>query len=140
MSGKNYWSCSSVVEHRPYKTNVAGSIPASSTNFSLTMFLSREGVRKMKKSTIKKPEKKPGKSIGKVAHFYDHISVAALVLKAPLAVGDMITIKGHDKEFTQAVSSMQIEHKAVTKGKKGEDVAIMVEQPVKEHDEIFIVK
>ncbi len=93
----------------------------------------------MKKSIARKPEKKPGKSVGKVAHFYDHISVAALVLKAPLAVGDTIAVRGHDKEFTQTVTSMQIEHKAVTKGKKGEDVAIMVEQPVKENDEVFVV-
>lgn len=78
--------------------------------------------------------------MGKVAHFYDHISVAALVLKAPLAVGDTVTIRGHDKEFTQTVKSMQIEHKAVSKGKKGEDVAIMVEQPARENDEVFIVK
>ncbi|MBI3385175.1 hypothetical protein HY030_03225 [Candidatus Gottesmanbacteria bacterium] len=86
----------------------------------------------MKKSTAKTS----GKSVGKVAHFYDHISVAALVLKAPLAVGDTITVKGRGKEFTQTVASMQIDHQAVTKGKKGEDVAIQVDQAVKEGDEI----
>lgn len=84
-------------------------------------------------------KKGPGKSVGKVAHYYDHISVAALVLKAPLAIGDTITIKGHDKEFTQTVSSMQINHQPVQKGKKGEDVAIKVDQPVKEKDEVFVV-
>lgn len=93
----------------------------------------------MKKSTGKSTGKSLGKSVGKVAHFYDHISVAALVLKAPLGVGDTITIKGHGKEFTQTVTSMQIEHKAVTKGKKGEDVAIKVDQPVKEKDEVFVI-
>lgn len=80
------------------------------------------------------------KSVGKVAHYYDKIGVAALVLTSPLAAGDTIKIKGHDKEFTQTVSSMQINHKAVAKGKKGEDVAIKVEQPVKEKDEVFKVE
>ena len=79
------------------------------------------------------------KSAGKVAHYFDHISVAALILKAPLAVGDLIKIKGHNKEFTQTITSMQVNHKPVMKGKKGDDVAIKVDQPVREKDEVFKV-
>lgn len=79
------------------------------------------------------------KSVGKILHFYDHIQVAALVLSGPLKVGDTITIKGHNREFTQTVNSMQMDHKDIAKAKKGDDVAIKVEQPVKEKDEVFVV-
>ncbi len=77
--------------------------------------------------------------IGKVHHYFDKISVAALFLAAPLKVGDTIKITGHE-EFTQKVASMQIEHEQVQKGKKGDDVAIKVDKPVKEGDEIEKVK
>lgn len=80
------------------------------------------------------------KSVGKVAHYYDKIMVGALVLTNPLAIGDTIKIKGHGREFSQKVTSMQINHQAVSKAKRGEDVAIMVEQPVKEKDEVFKVE
>ena len=77
------------------------------------------------------------KKIGIISHYFNHINVAALVLSAPLSVGDNITIKGHGKEFSQSIASMQINHQFVEKAKKGDDVAIKVDQPVKEDDEVI---
>ncbi len=79
---------------------------------------------------------KMAKVVGKVSHYFDKIGVAALVLTGPLAVGDTVKVSGHGKDFTQVVSSMQIEHEAVQSGKKGDDVAIKVDQPVKEGTEV----
>ena len=79
------------------------------------------------------------KKIGKVIHFYDKISVAVVTLTAGLAVGDTIKIKKDDDEFTLAVQSMQIDHKAVEKAKKGDEVAIKVDQPTKKGAEIYKV-
>ncbi|MCL5431916.1 MAG: hypothetical protein M1484_02320 [Patescibacteria group bacterium] len=76
------------------------------------------------------------KVIGKVAHYFDQIGVAALKLSGPLAVGDTVKITGHGKELTQTVASMQIEHEQVQEAKKGDDVAIKVDQPVKEGDSV----
>lgn len=76
------------------------------------------------------------KTIGKVHHYFDKIGVAALVLSGPLAVGDTVKISGHDKELTQIVESMQVEHEQVQKAKKGDDVAIKTDSPVKEGDEV----
>ena len=76
------------------------------------------------------------KVIGRVSHYFDQIGVAALVLSGPLATGDTVKISGHNKEFTQTISSMQIERVAVEKAKKGDDVAIKVDQPVKEGDQV----
>jgi translation elongation factor EF-1alpha len=64
--------------------------------------------------------------IGRVASYYSSIMVAAIELKAPLAVGDKIYIKGHTTDFEQKVDSMQIEHKSVKKAKKGDSVGIKV--------------
>lgn len=74
--------------------------------------------------------------VGKVSHYFDKIGVAALTLTGPLAVGDTVKISGHGKDFTQTISSMQVDHAVVEKAKKGDDVAIKVDQKVKEGDEV----
>lgn len=79
------------------------------------------------------------KKIGKVVHFYDKILVAVINLTTPLKIGDTIKFKHGDSEFTQTVESMQAEHKPVTTVKKGGEVAIKVDQPVKGRAEVFLV-
>lgn len=73
--------------------------------------------------------------IGKVSHYFDKIGVAALTLTGSLAVGDTVKIG----DLTQVVSSMQIERVPVEKAKKGDDVAIKVDQKVKEGEEVETV-
>jgi putative protease len=80
------------------------------------------------------------KLIGRVTHYFDKIGVAVLELKGILKVGDSIKFSGHDQEFTQVVSSMQVEHKSIEKAKKGDDVALKVDKPVKEGDKVYLVK
>jgi putative protease len=75
--------------------------------------------------------------VGKVIHFYDKISVAVVKLLGNLAIGDEIKIVVDDEEFTQKVESMQIEHKKIKGGKKGDEVAIKVDKPTKKGAEIY---
>lgn len=75
--------------------------------------------------------------IGKVVHYYDHISVAVLSLNDSLKLGDRIHIVGHATDFTQRVSSMEIEHHSIVWVKPGDNVAVKVNQPVHEHDIVF---
>ena len=77
------------------------------------------------------------KPIGKIIHFYDKIGVAVVDVLAPIKVGDLIKISGHDKEFTQTVNSMQIEHEQIQTAKKGQGIGLKVDQPVKEGDLVF---
>lgn len=77
--------------------------------------------------------------IGKVTHYYNKIGVAVVELTKPLSVGDKIKISGHDKEFTQEVASMQMEHQEIKKAKAKESIGLKVDQPVKENDEVFKV-
>ncbi len=78
--------------------------------------------------------------IGKVTHYFDHISVAVLALTAPLKVGDTIHILGHSTDFTQTVTSLQIEHKSIQSAEQGDDVAMKVDQQVHPHDKVFKVE
>ncbi|MBI4999558.1 U32 family peptidase C-terminal domain-containing protein [Candidatus Gottesmanbacteria bacterium] len=77
--------------------------------------------------------------VGKITHHYDKIGVAVIEVAKPLKVGDTIKISGHDKEFTQTISSMQIEHEQIQEAKKGQVIGLKVDQPVKENDEVFLV-
>ncbi len=74
--------------------------------------------------------------VGKVTHYFDRIGVAVIALVKPLKVGDQISFKGHN-EFTQTVTSMQIEHQAVNEAQAGQEVAVKVDQPVKKNDQVF---
>ncbi len=79
------------------------------------------------------------KLIGKITHYFKKIGVAVLELSDEIRVGDTIHIKGHSTDFTQKVVSMQIEHKPIEVGKPGDNIAIKVDDVVKEHDLVFKV-
>ncbi len=72
------------------------------------------------------------KEIGKVTHWYDKIGVAVVKLASSLKVGDVIKVKKGEVEFTDTVSSMQLDHKPVESGKKGQEVALKLSQPAKD--------
>jgi hypothetical protein len=76
-------------------------------------------------------------AIGTVSHWYAHLSVAAIRLTAPLAVGDRIHIKGHTTDLLATVRSMEIERGKVERAGPGDDVALAVDGHVREHDVIF---
>ena len=78
--------------------------------------------------------------VGKITHYFDKIGVAVVEVLAPIKVGDQIKISGHGKEFTQEVTSMQIEHQQVQEVLKGQSVGMKVDQPVKEGDEVYKVE
>ncbi len=77
--------------------------------------------------------------IGRVTHYYDHINVAVLKLDENLKLGDLIHITGHSTDFMQRVTSMEVEHHTILWVKPGDNVAIKVLEPVREHDVIYRV-
>jgi len=80
------------------------------------------------------------KLVGKITHYYGKINVAIVELSAPLKIGDKIHVKGHETDFKQTVSSMQIEHQNVDKAKKGDAIGLKVDQKIREGDEVYLVK
>jgi putative protease len=80
------------------------------------------------------------KLIGKITHYFNKISVGIIeITEGELKVGDTIHIKGHTSDFTQQITSMQIEHKPIETAKKGDAIGIKVDSPVHEHDQVFLV-
>ena len=77
--------------------------------------------------------------IGRVTHYYSHLSVAVLSLTGELSVGDTIHVLGHLTDFTQRVGSMEIEHHTVKSVKPGDEVAIKVAEPARPHDKVYKV-
>lgn len=77
--------------------------------------------------------------VGKVIHYYDKAMVAVVRLSGKLAVGEKIKIVKGESDFTMEITSMQIDHKPVEKGKKGDELAIKLESPTKEGATIFRV-
>jgi putative protease len=79
----------------------------------------------------------PATAIGRVTHYFGHLSVAAVSLTEPLAVGETIHIHGHTTDVVETVTTMEIDHQPVERAGPGDDVAINVREHVREHDLIF---
>jgi len=77
--------------------------------------------------------------VGKVTHYYDKIGVAVVKLGKALKVGDKVKFVHGEKEFEQMLESMQLEHAQVTTGKKGQEVAIKVNQETKSGTEVHLI-
>ena len=70
--------------------------------------------------------------VGKVVHWYDRVSVAVAKLSEPLSIGDKIKVRRGEEVFEDTVSSMQLDHKDISTGKKGQEVAVKLSQKANE--------
>lgn len=75
--------------------------------------------------------------IGTVTHYFPKVRAAVIKLKAPLATGDVIKIKGHTTDFTQNATSMQIDRVPIKQAKKGEEIGLLVDSRVRQHDLVY---
>jgi len=79
-------------------------------------------------------EKKP---VGKVSHFFTHISVAVIEVSDTLDVGDTISFEGASTNFQQKVESIQIEKKEIPTAKKGQIIGMKTNERVREGDLVY---
>ena len=95
-------------------------------------------VKKAPKAKKVVKEKKIGKLVGKITHYFSNIEVAVINLSSPIKDGDTIRIVGgQETDFEQEVDSMQIDHKAVKSGKKGDSVGLKVNEKVHEGYKVY---
>ncbi|MFA5356085.1 MAG: hypothetical protein WC301_01580 [Candidatus Omnitrophota bacterium] len=87
-----------------------------------------------KKAIVRKPKEN---ILGVITHYFPHVRAAVIKLNAPLATGDTIKIKGHTTNFQQAITSMQIDHIPVTQAKKGQEIGLLVNSRVRQHDTVY---
>lgn len=111
---------------------------------------------KVKKRALKKrrpapkkrrpaPKKKPvpkvkEKILGIVTHYFPKVRAGVIKLKMPLLVGQTIKIKGHTTDFTQTITSMQIDHVPVTQAKRGQEIGLLVNSRVRRNDKVIPVE
>ena len=75
--------------------------------------------------------------IGTISHYFAKPQVGVMKLAASLKVGDTLRFSGHGAEFQQTVTSMQLDHVAVETASPGSEVAIKVEQRVREGTHVY---
>jgi hypothetical protein len=84
-----------------------------------------------KKPALKKYE---GTLVGEITHYFPHVNAAVVKLKVPLSVGEMIKVKGHTTDFTQKVTSIQIDRTALPQAKPGDEIGLQVGSRVRRGD------
>ena len=78
--------------------------------------------------------------IGSVTHFFKGPSVAVVKMTdGEIAVGDEIHFVGHTTDFTERVTSMEVDHKKVERAGVGAEIAIEVVDRARPHDQVFKV-
>jgi putative protease len=82
--------------------------------------------------------KPQGKLIGTVSHYFAKVNVVAFKIKnSDLQPGDTIHIQGHTTDYKTTVTSIQTDHRPITKAKKGDEVGIRVPDRAREGDDIY---
>ena len=101
--------------------------------------------KKVLKKTVKRKPSKAGISkdkaniVGLITHYFPHVNAGVIKVKANIADGDTIKIKGHTTDFTQKISSLQIDRAPVSQAKKGDEVGLEVNSRVRRHDVVYKV-
>lgn len=90
-----------------------------------------------KKTAQRKPAKAKEKIIGLITHYFPKVRAAVIKLKSPLSVGDTIKIFGHTTNFTQTITSLQLDRTPISSAKKGQEIGLLVNSRVRQHDKVY---
>lgn len=96
--------------------------------------------KRLPKAKIAGAKKIKEKIIGTVTHYFPKVRAGVIKLKGALAVGDVIRIKGHTTDFKQNVNSMQIDRVPLNVAKKGQEIGVLVDSRVRQHDVVYLEK
>jgi hypothetical protein len=100
--------------------------------------VARKAKKVVRKVKVKAKALPKEKLLGLIDHYFDKISVAAIKVKAPFKVGDVIHVQGHTTNFFQRIESMQIDHQEVARVKKGDDVGLKIKEFVRTTDKVYL--
>ncbi len=76
--------------------------------------------------------------IGVVVNYYTKLGVAAVkVTKGTIKTGDLLKYKGYTTDFTEAVTTMEIENQPVEQAQAGDMVGVKVKERVREKDKVY---
>ncbi len=75
-----------------------------------------------------------------IVKFFAKPSVAALeVTNGTITKGDLLKYKGHTTDFTEEITSMEIDNQSVDEVKAGDLVGVKVKERVREGDKVYKV-
>ena len=78
--------------------------------------------------------------VGMVVNFYAKPCVAAVkVTHGTIKTGEFLKYKGYTTDFTEIVSSIEIDNKSVEIAKEGDLVGVKVKERVRENDKVYKV-
>lgn len=80
------------------------------------------------------------KPIGTVTHYYGGIGVAIVKFSKPVPRGTKVNFSGATTNFSQALDSMQFDHREIESAPKGKEVGVKVGEKVREGDEVYLVE
>jgi putative protease len=82
----------------------------------------------------------PEEQVAVIVKFFAKPSVAALqVIDGTIKKGDMLRYKGHTTDFTEEVSSLEIDNQSVDEVTVGDLVGVKVKERVRENDKVYKV-
>lgn len=76
-------------------------------------------------------------AVGEVQHYYGLAGATVVAITKPLKVGDVIRFRGRTTDFTQTISSMELDRVSVPRSKGGSLVGLAVSQPVRVGDVVY---
>jgi putative protease len=75
-----------------------------------------------------------------IVKFFAKPSVAALeVTSGTIKTGDLLKYKGHTTDFTEEVTSMEIDNQSIEEAKVGDLIGVKVKERVRENDKVYKV-
>jgi len=77
--------------------------------------------------------------VGTVTHYFSKPKVGVVKLTGSISVGDVVRFRGHGADFEQSVTSLQVEHAAIETAAAGTEVAVQVDQPVRDGAKVYRV-
>jgi putative protease len=78
--------------------------------------------------------------VGVVVKFFAKPSVAAIEVRSgSIKNGELLRFKGHTTDFSEMVSSMEIDNKVVEEAPAGSLIGIKVKERVRENDKVYKV-
>ncbi len=82
----------------------------------------------------------PEEQVAVIVKFFAKPSVAALeVTNGSIKIGDVLKYKGHTTDFTEEITSMEIDNQSVVEAKVGDLVGVKVKERVRENDMVYKV-
>ncbi len=139
VPGFAFVSIAQWIERSPPKAEIEVRLPVEAQS-GIRMATKKRSAKKPKKKTA--PKEKPirktqGKLVGRVIHYYDKIKVAVVKFSAPVKKSDTVRFEGGGKSFSQALASIEKDHKKVAAVKKRQEVGVKVAKQVREGYRVY---